>query len=366
MPQQLDGPAKWSAALEKQRDRGQSLEVDPGRFAQDMNEPWPSERMQAWLNQRVAAKELSLVEAFICPGEGCGQLLNSAQVGDGQCPNCHADFAELGEEPRPVSRYRIEGLPSRDVHWMVVVHGMNTRGPWQEELSWRIANKFRYHAPVLIYKYGWTTIDVLSPLIQQRLAKELGRKIRSAVQYAARSGIADSPDLVAHSFGTLLFSLLLRDPEFADLKFGRVITVGSIIRPDFNWAPHLQSGRIEAVLNHAAAKDIPVRVAQYVIPGSGPGGYVGYLDPIVSNVISEEFSHSSALQEQHQSVLLANGGLWDRFLRYPRAGFHDAGQFRASKWKRGSVIIRCLGRLAGMAIFALALVPSGIRRLIDK
>jgi pimeloyl-ACP methyl ester carboxylesterase len=249
---------------------------------------------------------------------------------------------------------------------MVVIHGMNTRGPWQEELSWRIANKFRYHAPVLIYKYGWATIDVLAPLIQQRLAKELGRKIRSAVQYAARSGIADPPDLVAHSFGTLLFSLLLRDPEFDALKFGRVITVGSIIRPDFKWAPHLQSGRIEAVLNHAAAKDIPVRVAEYIIPGSGPSGYGGYLDPIITNVISEEFAHSSALEEQYQSVLLANGGLWDRFLRYPQAGFHDAEQFRPTKWKRASVVLRCLGRLAGIAIFALAIIPSGIRRLLDK
>ena len=366
MPNQLEGPAKWSAALKKQRDRGQSLELDPEQFAQEIDEPWPNESMQAWLDERVAAKELSLVEAFICPGEGCGQLLNAAQVADGQCPSCHVEFAELGEEPQAVSRYRIEGLPSRDVHWMVVVHGMNTRGPWQEELSWRIANKFRYHAPVLIYKYGWATIDVLAPLIQQRLAKELGRKIRSAVQYAAKSGIADPPDLVAHSFGTLLFSLLLRDSEFDDLKFGRVITVGSIIRPDFDWSPYLAAGRIEAVLNHTGGKDIPVRIAQYIIPGSGPGGYVGYLDQTVTNVMSKDFVHSSALEEQHQTVLLANGGLWDRFLRYPKAGFNDAEQFRPSEWKGASVITRCLGKLAGIAIFALALVPSGIRRLVDK
>jgi hypothetical protein len=366
MPNELEGPAKWSAALEKQRDRGQSLELDPQRFAQEMDEPWPNERMQAWLDQCVAAKELNLVEAFTCPNEGCGQLLNSAQVADGQCPNCHIEFAELGQEPQPVSRYRIAGLPSRDVHWMVIVHGMNTRGPWQEELSWRIANKFRYHAPVLIYKYGWTTIDVLAPLIQQGLAKELGRKIRSAVQYAAKSGIADPPDLVAHSFGTLLFSLLLRDREFDDLKFGRVITVGSIVRPDFDWGPYLEAGRIEAVLNHTAGKDIPVRVAQYIIPGSGPGGYVGYLDLTVTNVMSNDFVHSSALEEQQQSVLLANGGLWDRFLRYPQAGFRDVGQFRPSEWKRASAITRCFGKGVGIAIFALALVPSGIRRLFDR
>jgi hypothetical protein len=249
---------------------------------------------------------------------------------------------------------------------MVVVHGMNTRGPWQEELSWRIANKFRYHAPVLIYKYGWATIDVLAPLIQQRLAKELGRKIRSAVQYAAKSGIVDPPDLVAHSFGTLLFSLLLGDPEFDDLKFGRVITVGSIIRPDFDWSPYLAAARIEAVLNHTGGKDIPVRITQYIIPGSGPGGYVGYLDQTVTNVMSKDFAHSSALEEQHQLILLADGGLWDRFLHYPQAGFHDPAQFWPSNWKRASAITRCIGKLAGIAIFALALIPSGIRRLIDR
>ncbi|MCZ7616635.1 MAG: hypothetical protein M5T52_24490 [Ignavibacteriaceae bacterium] len=53
------------------------------------------------------------------------------------------------------------------------------------------------------------------------------------------------PDVVAHSFGTLLISELLK--KYPELKLGRVILTGSIISPDFNWELIFQRGQVEAV-----------------------------------------------------------------------------------------------------------------------
>lgn len=357
---------RWNAALAEQRNRGEAMELDPIAFAEVVGLKLPSEPFAQWLEQSVSAGELQRVEAFQCPNPACGQLISKAQFADGQCPHCQIDFAEFGEVPIPVHRYRIVGETSRDVHWMIVIHGMNSRAPWQEELSWRIANKFHYRAPVLIYKYGWATIDVLAPQIHEALAKELGRKIRKALDFAQASGITDVPDLLAHSFGTHLFTLVLRDPEFDDLRFGRVITVGSIVRPDFAWRRFIEAGRIEAVLNQVGSNDKWVQSAQYLIPGTGPGGYVGYVDPATTNKVYANFEHSTAFDEPHLGLLLAEGGLWDRFLRYPKAVFEDADREWPASWTPASWLKRALGRLIGGAMFALCLVPSGVRRLVDR
>jgi hypothetical protein len=139
---------------------------------------------------------------------------------------------------------------------MIVVHGMNTRAPWQEDFSWLVANKLKYAAPVLIHKYGWATIDVLVVRRHRQLARTLGARIRRAVEYARARGLTDAPDVLVHSFGSRLFSLIMNDEAFSDLNFGRVITAGSIIPPDFNWRSLIDEGRVEAVLNHMGGRDL--------------------------------------------------------------------------------------------------------------
>lgn len=92
---------------------------------------------------------------------------------------------------------------------MIVVHGMNTRAPWQEDLSWLIANKLKYAAPVLIHKYGWATIDVLVTPRHHQLAKSLGNKIRRTTEYARARELTAVPDILVHSFGSRIFTLVL-------------------------------------------------------------------------------------------------------------------------------------------------------------
>ncbi|WP_223788833.1 hypothetical protein [Marinicella meishanensis] len=170
--------------------------------------------------------------------------------------------------------YVVTKARSRDIHWMLVIHGMNTVGAWQQEFSWLLSNHYRHAVPVYIYKYGNIKIKPLLLLSQRRQMNQLAGAIRQLQQQAP----AGRPDVLAHSYGTLLLSRLFTDDRYADIKLGRIILVGAIVRPDYDWAAVQQSGRIEGVMCHHSDRDHTVRLAHYTIPGTGPSGRIGFND----------------------------------------------------------------------------------------
>lgn len=358
--------AAWAAEIETRRLAGNGLEFAPTALAAAVGSTWPDPALQSFLDELVTAERMQRLEIRLCPNIACRQPLDLGMVESGECPSCHFAFGEEGEEPVPSVRYRIIGEVSRDIRWMIVVHGMNTRGPWQEDLSWLIANKLKYAAPVLIHKYGWATIDVLVSPLHRHLARLLGDRIRRATEYARARGLTAAPDILVHSFGSRLFSLVLLNREFADLRFGRVITAGSIIRPDFAWSPLINAGRVEAVLNHMGGKDLPVLFAQFLIPGTGPSGRHGFVDPAVLNQRTATFGHSDCLGEQHLREALAKGGLWDRFLTQPKGLFEPTESVRNRKWRPAFAPLRWLAHGLGFAMFVVLLPLSVLRRLLDR
>lgn len=362
----MDDPEVWLAEIEGRRTSGTGLEFDPGVFAHAVGAAWPNPGLLRFLDQQAEEGCIQRLALLLCPSPACHQVLDHGMLQAGECPSCGLAFVEEGEEPIPATRYRIVGEPSRDIRWMIVVHGMNTRGAWQEDFSWLIANRLKYSAPVLIHKYGWATVDVLATWLHRRLAKSLGEKIRRAVAYAHERGLPEAPDILVHSFGSRLFSMVLLDEQFSDLKFGRVITAGSIIRPDFDWTSLIQDGRIEAVLNHVGAKDGIVRFAQFLIPGTGPGGRKGYLDLAVLNQRSAGFGHSDALTDANLRQQLAKGGIWDRFLTQPTAQFAPTNPYHPEKWTPAWRLVRAPCRLLGWTILAIIGPFSLLRRTLDR
>lgn len=358
-------PAAWQAELDTRCKSGVGLEFAPTGFAQAVGEPWPHPDLQAFLDQKVQQGDLCELKLHGCPRAECYQILTPEMLAIGECPTCVLNFAEQGEHPRALTHYQLAGAPSRDVRWMIVVHGMNTRGAWQEDFSWLIANRLKYSAPILIYKYGWATIDVLALWMHRRLAKRLGERMRKAAAYARARGLPTAPDILVHSFGSRLFSLILLDEAFADLRFGRIITTGSIIPPDFNWSSLVEDGRIEAVLNHVGGRDSAVPMAQFFIPGAGPGGRVGYLDEAVLNQRSAAFGHSDTLIEANLKVQLGEGGEWDRFLTMPSGQYQPSIPWRPSRWSPASRLLRAPARLLGWMIVAIVGPFSYLRRKFD-
>lgn len=359
-----DNPV-WADEIAARQDRGEDLEFTPDAFAKVVGVSWPDPQLQEYFDRLAGAGELTLSEGRRCPSVSCGRPLDAGMVASGECPHCGYDFEGAGEEPIRSPSYSIIGEPSRDIRWMIVVHGMNTRAPWQEDLSWLIANKLRYSAPVLIHKYGWATIDVLVPWLQRRLAKSLGHHIQRASAYASECGLTAAPDILVHSFGSRLFAMVLDDPEFSELRFGRVITAGSIIRPDFEWSQFLAAGRVEAVLNHIGDRDKPVLCAQFLIPGTGPSGRFGFVDPAVINHEQAGFDHSACLSSEHLRQTLAEGGMWDRYLTQPAGRFTTPTPRVTVSWKPAFAPLRWVGHIIGGLLFVAGLVLLSIQRRLN-
>jgi hypothetical protein len=159
-------------------------------------------------------------------------------------------------------------------------------------------------------------------------------------------------------YGTLLFARLLVDARFKDLRFGRVILAGSIVAPNYDWAQHVTSGRIEQVVNHCGDRDAVVRSAQYFIPHSGPSGRCGFIDKTVHNVRAEGYGHGTFFDTEQMRTNLAPGGVWDRFLTYPPDSLanDDAMIAGPAKWSPGKVAVFVRFALKLLAVAGLGLL----------
>jgi len=290
-------------------------------------------------------------EILSCPA--CNEAIEAEAAAEELCPLCGEAFADRGGVRRQ-SVYRLDVRGTRDIPWVVVIHGFNTHGEWQQDFSWRMGNKLKYSAPVLICKYGLIRFSVLVRWRHRQLARQLGATIRSAVEYARANRIHEPPDVVLHSFGSQLFVQLLATPEFDDLKFGRVIAAGTVIRPDYNWTERISQGRLEAVFCHCGGKDWAVPLAQYFIPGTGPGARRGFTDNAAINVMNEDYGHGGCFELKELEANLAPGGLWDCFLRrHPRTFDGDPNLHRPRPWRPMWAPIRGAVRVVGVVLMAL-------------
>jgi hypothetical protein len=304
-----------------------------------------------------AASKASLLErreTLYCPA--CKESLEAMDAKAELCPLCQNAFVDHGGILTKVS-YRLDAHPPRAIPWVIVIHGFCTDGEWQQSFSWRMANKLKYSAPVLIYKYGLIRFSILVRWRHRQMAKQLGTAIRTAAECARASRIPEPPDVILHSFGSQLFVQLLAMPEFDDLKFGRIIAAGTVIRPNYNWTEQISQGRLEAVFCHCGGRDKAVRFAQYFIPGTGPGARTGFSDSAAINVMNENYKHSGCFELKELEANLTAGGLWDRFLRRDLRTFvEDPLLFQPTTWKHKWAPIRVGVRLAGVILMALIVI----------
>jgi hypothetical protein len=316
---------------------------------------------------------LEMREQRPCPH--CKAHLTEEDLGTLRCHSC----GEALEETAHTETLRVyvrKGQRSRDVLWVVTVHGMNTPGAWQQDFSWRLAKLYGYAVPVGIYKYGNIK---LSPLIyfrqemhRDRLLDYL-RKLRDQMKAA---GYGERPDVIAHSFGTwLLAQAILADTGADPIKVGRVVLTGSIVRPDFNWRPLLDDGRVEAVLCHYGGRDIPVRLAQYSIPDSGPSGRYGFNDQgSILHKFEKAFGHSDYFTASNLDWVMTER--WAEFLTRPLADLEEwrdppnelaNSAWAASRWRHLTRWIKALLLTALIPVIILTgfAIPVGLPRTVN-
>jgi hypothetical protein len=199
---------------------------------------------------------------------------------------------------------------------VITVHGVNSKGEWQEEVARALGLFFNFE-PIKYNHYRWFfgTELLLCPIVWVPAcvllcgAAWLGwihggraltvfaclvlllsacaaypyrlwavKKFRTKLSKKFEKG-GPFPCLIAHSFGTYLSGRAMRDLPW--VSFDRIVLAGCVLHNDFPWK-NLQGAdppRFRQVRNEMAARDHIARLAAWLdrlIPGFGSAGYSGF------------------------------------------------------------------------------------------
>ena len=96
-----------------------------------------------------------------------------------------------------------------------------------------------------------------------------------------------------------------------------------------------------------------------IVRQAGPSGRLGFQDSSVLNFREERFDHGTHFEPETMIVGLADGGLWDRFLRLPLASLEeDLGSYRpVQEWHQAHPLLQYL--TWGAAVLLLMALIAG-------
>ena len=208
-------------------------------------------------------------------------------------------------QPMTVPKIRFPGM-------VLIVTGTGMRGEMEDDLRDRVGHMFSPPVPVVVHRYGVARSGSLFRPCQRAATRRLSARLRDLSDASDHPSLP--PDVIAHSFGAWLVGQALR--QNPDLRVGRIIMAGSVLRPDFDWHTIIASDQAEAVLNHYGSRDLWAFVSEFFIPDSGPAGFKGFVACSgVFNRLEPGFRHLTFFRSRHIDTV--HRTLWRPFLTQP-------------------------------------------------
>jgi pimeloyl-ACP methyl ester carboxylesterase len=250
---------------------------------------------------------------------------------------------------------------------VVSVHGINSKGAWQEGVESVLGPFFRcvsvkypYYRPLGAFKlilepwifwltaglyvvaritsrwllipqayYNeliWVVVVFGAAHVAARIRRSLAlRRFRTTVETAAVPG--DRGHLIAHSFGTFLAGRALE--KYSHLEFDSMIFVGCVLARDFDWDQVLRKNprAFNRIRNEVALRDRVVKLAyrcRRLVKGLGDAGVSGFTGPGIHRMESpwdncsccateESRIHNVLYSQLGHSELLEGQGHAERF-----------------------------------------------------
>jgi pimeloyl-ACP methyl ester carboxylesterase len=253
------------------------------------------------------------------------------------------------------------GVRERSPRTVLIVTGMGMRGELEDDLCYRVGHMFDPPVPVPVHRYGVVRSGSVFGPCQRVATRRLAERLRALPE--ADGLRSRPPDIIAHSFGAWLVGHALQ--ENPDLRVGRIIMAGSVLRPDFDWCTIIGRGQAEAVLNHYGSHDLWAFVSEFFIPDSGPAGFRGFGEcPRVFNRREPRFRHLTFFQSRHVDTV--HRTLWRPFLTRPAdelgglAGPGNPRSWRPRPWLLRANLLRAL-LLLGLAAGFSEVMLSAVR-----
>lgn len=234
---------------------------------------------------------------------------------------------------------------------ILIVTGMGMRGKMENALRGRARRFFTAPVPVIVNRYGVFRSGTIFRFCQRAAMKRIAEWLRYHTCCAGDDQSRGRPCVIAHSFGAWLVGHALEVNP--DIRVGRVIVAGSVLRPDFDWSTLLADGRVEAVLNHCGRLDMWSWVSEFFIPDSGPSGYRGFASCAgVYNRFEPYFRHTTFFQDRH--IDKVHQDLWLPFLQAPTRELPRlVGTAKSPPWRQRSWLMRA-NLIRAMLLLALA------------
>jgi pimeloyl-ACP methyl ester carboxylesterase len=177
-----------------------------------------------------------------------------------------------------------------DVHLVILIHGINTRALWMNEVRPALEEVGFRVAPTSFGEYG--IMRFLAPFSWRRRAA-IGRVVDD-IKLAEEIHKPSKVSVISHSFGTyVFFEIILR--QYTQFKFDKVIFCGSVIRDSFPFREIV--GRFEApLLNEVGSADYWPAIAESAGWGYGAAGSAGINNPLVDTRWHIGLRHSDFLK----------------------------------------------------------------------
>lgn len=168
-------------------------------------------------------------------------------------------------------------------HAILAIHGIRDFATWHQTLSDLLGSQQVRIVPV---KYGW--FSALRFLAPWDTSKSLQQQVYKTLLDTKRTFPSAKVSVIAHSFGTHLFSRVLQ--EYQDVTVWRIVFCGSVVKQNFEWARvATQVGdpddpdKALYVVNDCGNKDVWPAIGSKAGWRYGNAGTDGFSGPYVTN-----------------------------------------------------------------------------------
>jgi len=156
---------------------------------------------------------------------------------------------------------------------IICIHGIRRQERWFDTLKnhlYEYENKnsnVEYFIEVFENKF-WSVFRLIFPWWRERKIKEF-----QEFYLDIRKRYNEIPHLVCHSFGSYIFFKSIQ--KYEEIKFDKVIMVGSILDPNIKWDEFFKKKQINKMLHEYGKKDWIVKFAKFLEDG-GNSGEIGF------------------------------------------------------------------------------------------
>jgi pimeloyl-ACP methyl ester carboxylesterase len=184
------------------------------------------------------------------------------------------------------------------MHLVILVHGINTRAPWMDEVKATLRDA---GFQVASTSFGLMSVRrFLAPQFLGLRKKALDRlvdDIRMAKAVFKENMGSDPKQLsvIAHSFGTFAIAAILR--EHSEFRWHKIIFCGSVVSEDFPFGQVLDRFDVPLV-NEVGTRDYYPALAESAGWGYGSVGSHGFNRPPVETRWHYGFKHSDFLTQK--------------------------------------------------------------------